>query len=630
MVEFVLKIGGEAGMGIMASGLILSKIFTRGGFNVIGYPEYPSLVRGGENTFQIRISDSEAHSPCINNHLVICLNKTSVDFLKDQIAQNGAMIYDGNTTKIESGELREDIKLFNVPLLKLATDNRGSVIMINTVALGASIAIIGYDIGMLEKVLAETFAKKGQETINQNIKIAHAGYRYILENYSAELNAFQYKISKKSDAMKMIITGNEALALGAAAGGLKFYSVYPMTPSSGIMHYLTQKELDFDILIKQTEDEIAAVLYAAGASYAGVRAATGTSGGGFSLMVEAIGMTAMTETPITVFLAQRTGPSTGMPTWTEQADLKFALNASQGEFPRVIVAPGDVSEAFIHSANALNIAEKYQIPVIVLSDKYLSETYFSCEKFNINEIKIERGRIISEDRGDRGDLPQLPLLTRYKRYLITKDGVSPRPIPGVKGGIHVASSYEHDETGYSTEHFGTRAALANKRMRKLDYIIKNEIELFVPKLYGMPNAEITLICWGSHKGIVLDAINLLAKDGIKANALHFIYVFPLNAKKLKKIFRAFNKTIMIENNRTAQFAGILKEYTGLKPNFKFLKYNARQFFAEEIVAEVKRLKEKNWKGKKEIHIMDDFEYDYFSTQQIFSTQQKIERNKASE
>lgn len=602
MVEFVWKIGGEAGMGIMAAGLTMCKVFTRGGLNVIGYPEYPSLIRGGENTFQIKISDSEVNCPSKNNHLVVCLNRVSVDFHKDQIYPNGAIVYDSSTTKIEQNEFAELMK-FDVPFSKLAADNGGDVIMRNTVALGASLAIIGYDISILENVLTETFAKKGPEIINQNLKIAKAGYDYIIQNYKSEIDKFEHKISKKGECKKMVITGNEAIALGAAVGGLKFYSVYPMTPSSSIMHYLAQKELDFDILVKQTEDEIAAILYVAGASYAGIRAATGTSGGGFSLMVETLGMAAMAETPVTVFLAQRTGPSTGMPTWTEQADLKFALNASQGEFPRVLIAPGDVDEAFTLSAKALNIAEKYQIPVIVLSDKYLSETYFSCEKFDTNKIKIERGKMITENMND------LPLMTRYKRYAITKDGVSPRPIPSVVGGIHVASSYEHDETGYSTENFATRAMLMDKRMCKLESIIKNEIEM--PKLYGPENADVTLICWGSHKGIVLNGMELLKKQGINANVVHFIYLFPLNAKLLKKLFRKLKTTVIVENNRTSQFAGVLKEYVNFKPDFKLLKYDGRQFFAEEIANEVKKLKEMNWKGKKEIHVIDDFAYDFF-------------------
>lgn len=608
MVEFSWKIGGEAGMGIMAAGLTMSKVFTRGGLNVVGYPEYPSLIRGGENTFQIRVSAEQAHSPTKLNHLVVCLNKPTLDFHRNQICEKGAVIYDSDGTKIEEGELRSDVVKFAVPLLKLARDNGGDIVMRNTVALGASLAVMGYEISMLENVLAETFAKKGKEVIDQNVKIARAGYDYIKQNCNNELQSFQYKIHKKDGHKRMIIAGNEAIALGAAAAGLKFYSVYPMTPSSTIMHYLAQKEFDFDIVVKQTEDEIAAVLYAIGANYAGVRAATGTSGGGFSLMVEAMGMAGMAETPITIFLAQRTGPSTGMPTWTEQADLKFALNASQGEFPRVLIAPGDVTEAFEHTAKALNIADKYQLPVVVLTDKYLSESYFSCEKFDTSKIKIERGKIITENMKD------LPPMTRYRRYAITKDGISPRPIPGVVGGMHVASSYEHDEHGFSTEHFGTRVAMVNKRMRKLDQVVKHEFEM--PKLYGPEDAEITLVCWGSQKGIALDAMNSLAKEGIKANVLHFIYVFPLDEKKLKKLFRKFNKTILLENNRTAQFAGVLREYTGIRPDFKMLKYNARQFFAEEIADEVKKLKANGWKGKKEIHITEDFEYDYLQVAKV--------------
>ncbi len=595
-------------MGIMASGLTMCKVFTRGGLNIVGYPEYPSLIRGGENTFQIRISDSEIHSPSKNSHLVVCLNKPTVDFHKDQIEKDGAIIYDSSATKIEEGELRADIRKFDVPLLKLATDNGGDIIMRNTVALGASLAVMGYEISLLENVLAETFAKKGQQVIDQNVKIARAGYDYVMQNHKSAISSFPHKIAMKSSHKRMVITGNEALALGAAKGGLKFYSVYPMTPSSTIMHYLAQKELDFDVLVKQTEDEIAAILYAAGASYAGVRAATGTSGGGFSLMVETLGMAGMAETPVVVFLAQRTGPSTGMPTWTEQADLKFALNASQGEFPRVLIAPGDVEEAFFQSAKALNIAEKYQLPVIVLSDKYLSETYFSCEKFDTSKVKIERGKMITEDMKD------LAPMNRYKRYALTKDGVSQRPIPGVVGGMHVASSYEHDETGFSTENFVTRAAMVNKRMKKLDMILKNEVEM--PKLYGPEDAEVTLVCWGSHKGIALDAMNMLAKQGVKANVLHFVYMFPLDAKALKKLFKKFNKTIMVENNRTSQFAGVLREYTGLKPNFKFIKYDARQFFAEEISEAVKKLKDAGWKGKKEQHFIEDFAYDYLQATKV--------------
>ncbi|MFA5077231.1 MAG: 2-oxoacid:acceptor oxidoreductase subunit alpha [Candidatus Micrarchaeia archaeon] len=608
MAEFIWKIGGEAGMGIMASGLTMCKAFTRGGLSAVGYPEYPSLVRGGENTFQIRAGAEEIHAPLKKNHLVVCLNKPTADFHKDQIYENGAIIYDSSATKIDPGEFGADKTLLDVPLLKLATDNGGDVIMRNTVALGASIALMGYDISLLEHVLTETFAKKGQQVVDENVKIARAGYDYVAHNCKSQSESFKFKIKKKSDSKKMVITGNEAIALGAAAGGLKILSAYPMTPSSSIMHYLAQKELDFDVLIKQTEDEIAAVQYAVGANYAGVRAATATSGGGFSLMAETLGLSALSETPVTIFLAQRPGPSTCLPTWTEQADLKFALNASQGEFLRVILAPGDMHECFQCAAKALNLADKYQLPAILLSDKYLSETFFSCDKFEMGKVKIERGKMLT------GNLKPLPPNARYKRYLITKDGISPRPIPGVAGGEHVAGSYEHFENGYSAETFSVRAAMVDKRMRKLTSILKEDFEM--PKFYGPEDAELTLMCWGSHKGIALEAAKILSSEGIKANVLHFIFLFPLDAKNLKKLFRKLNRTVMVENNRTAQFAGILKEYVGFKPDFKLLKYDGRQFFPEEIASEVKRLKDKGWKGKKEIHVIDDLSYDYLQAGKV--------------
>ncbi|MDD5337225.1 MAG: 2-oxoacid:acceptor oxidoreductase subunit alpha [Candidatus ainarchaeum sp.] len=605
-MEFIWKIGGEAGMGIMASGLTMCKAFTRGGLSAVGYPEYPSLVRGGENTFQIRVGE-DVHAPLKKNHLVVCLNRPTVDFHREQVYENGAIIYDSSATKIEPGEFGADKALLDVPLLRLATDNGGDVIMRNTVALGASIAFMGYDISLLEQVLAETFARKGQQVVDQNVKIARAGHDYMLHNYKAQMESFKFKIRKKSDSRKMVISGNEAIALGAAAGGLKLFSAYPMTPSSSIMHYIAQKELDFDIIMKQTEDEIAAVQYAIGANFAGVRAATATSGGGFSLMAESLGLSALSETPVTIFLAQRPGPSTCLPTWTEQADLKFALNASQGEFLRIVLAPGDMHECFHYAARALNLADKYQLPVILLSDKYLSETFFSCAKFDMG-VKIERGKMITKD------MKPLPLNARYKRYLITKDGISPRPIPGVIGGEHVSGSYEHFENGYSAETFSVRAAMVDKRMRKINSILKEDFEM--PKLYGAEDAELTLICWGSHKGIALEAAKILNSEGMKVNVLHFVFLFPLDAKNLKKLFRKLNRTVMVENNRTSQLAGVLKEYAGFRPDFKLLKYDGRQFFPEEIASEVKKLKEKNWKGKKEIHVIDNLPYDYLQAGKV--------------
>ncbi len=591
MKELVWKIGGDAGMGIMASGRTMTKVFSRKGYYVIGYPEYPSLVRGGENTFQIRISTKPINSPVKKIDLLVCLDRKTFDFNKNYLNENAVIIYDKDTMEINEKET--NAKLIHVPLSKIAQKN-GHILMRNTVAIGASLALMNYDFEILKDVLKETFAGKKEEVIKGNINAAKEGYDSINEKV--------FELDKPEDNEHYIITGNEAFGLGAVAGGMKFYSAYPMTPASTILHYLAKKERDFDIIVKQAEDEIAAINMAIGANFAGVRAATGTSGGGFALMVEALGMAGIAETPLVIFEVQRTGPSTGMPTWTGQGDLKFVLSASQGDFPRVILAPGDMEEAFYLTAEAFNIAEKYQLPVFVMSDKYLAETQFTTKRFDPNKIKIDRGKLILKD------MEPLPPLKRFERYKITEDGISPFPVPGVRGGEHVSSSYEHDEHGFSTENFIRRKAQVDKRARKLQTFIK---EMPMPVFYDN-GSDITLITWGSQKGIVLDAINMMDK---KPNLLHFNIVFPLNKEKLKEMFKGFKHTVIIENNSTGHFAGILKEYADIDVDVKVLKYDGRQFFPEEIVEVIKRLKNNNFE-EKEIRLVDDEKYDYLQAKKV--------------
>jgi 2-oxoglutarate/2-oxoacid ferredoxin oxidoreductase subunit alpha len=609
-MDFCWKIGGEAGMGIMASGLSMCKAMMRLGFNVVGYPEYPSLVRGGENTFQVRISETGADSPLRKSNLCVFLNTPTAEFHKGQLNDGGAAIFDSSSTKAAESDFPACV-LFDVPLSKIASDNGGDEIMRNTVALGASLAVMGMDTAALEEVMREAFAKKGEQVISQNIKILRAGHDYVISSCKAQLKKCTFKVSapKAKGAKRMLISGNEAIALGAAAGGLKLFSVYPMTPSSTIMHYLAQKELDFGVVIKQTEDEIAAVQYAVGAEYAGVRAATGTSGGGFSLMAETLGLSGISETPVTIFLAQRPGPSTCLPTWTEQADLKFVLNASQGEFLRAIVAPGDMAEEFEWGWKTLNIAEKYQLPAILLTDKYLSESFFSTGRFDLSKVKIERGKII------RDALPALAPQARYKRYLLTVDGVSPRPIPGTENGEHVAGSYEHDETGYSTETFPTRKAMVDKRMSKIKGILKSEFAM--PKIYGDKTADITLVCWGSQKGPAIEAAKMLKAEGVNANVLHFVFLFPLDTEKISALFSTLKKTVMVENNATGQFAGVLREYAGVGTDHVVLKYDGRQFFPEDIVQEVLKLKKGGWK-EKTVRFAETFSLDYLQAKKVES------------
>lgn len=598
-MEFIWKIGGQAGDGSMVTGRTLGKSFTRGGLNVIGYPEYPSLIRGGHNTYQVRVSDQEIYSPTQKSDLVVALNSDAVLFHKDKILENGGLIYD-DSIDISKFEIRSDIKKYQVPFTKIIGELKALPQMKNTVALGATLALINYPFEKLESVIRDEFLRKGEEVVKQNVTVARAGFDHIKNNFKSE--EFQKKVKPASGKRKMLIGGNEAAGLGSIKAGLKLFASYPMTPASTLMHFIAEKELEYGIVMKHTEDEIAAMNYAIAAGFAGVRPMCSTSGGGFSLKVEALGLAAESESPVVVYLGQRVGPSTGMPTWTEQGDLKFAVNASQGDFLRVVLAPGDVQESFELAAKAFNIAEKYQLPVIIMSDKFLGESHFSTDRFDESRIRIERGKIVK-------DLPKLKSLERFKRYAFTKDGVSPRSLPGEPNGMHVASSYEHDEYGFSSESFTNRAKMVQKRARKLKLLLE---DLDPPKIFGERDAEVTLICWGSQKLPVLDSLKFLTMAGVKANAIHFSTVFPLDVKKLKSLLKMYKNTIMIENNSTGQFAGLLREYVGFVPRFKMLKYDGRQFFAEQIAEQVILLKKNKWKGKKEIHVIEEEDYEYYN------------------
>jgi len=598
MVNFVCKIGAKAGEGVMVTGRMMCKIFSRGGFYVVGYPEYPSLIRGGHNTFQVHVGDSNIYCQRDSNDLVIAFNKAAIFFHKDFISENGAIIYD-EKIDLKDQEIRKDIKLYPIPLQKILEDLNAPLKMKNTILVGATLALIEYPFEKLEGVLKDEFSRKGEEIVKKNIEVAKSGYNYMSKNF--DISGFRVTLKPVSDKRRMMLTGNEAIALGSLKGGLKFYSAYPMTPATSVLHYLAAKEREADIVIKHTEDEISAINYAVGAAFAGTRAMTGTSGGGFALMTETLGMAALAETPLVVFLSQRVGPSTGMPTWSEQADLKFALNASQGDFMRVVLAPGDIEESFYLSADALNIAEKYQLPVLILNDKFLAESSFAVSRFDESGMGIDRGKIAENP-------PKLKKMQRFKRYKVTKDGVSPRTFPGQPNGMHVATSYVHDETGFSSEGFQNRVDMVAKRNKKLKNLLK---DLPGPKFYGPENADITLVAWGSQKLPALASLEVLEKEGIKANLLHFSYLFPLDQKKVKQAFKRCRKTLMLENNSTGQFAGILREYTGVKPNFMFLRFDGRPFFVGNIVDHVKKLKEKGYKGLKMAVFRETVNHEYY-------------------
>src|SRR3989338_10258831 len=361
------KIGGEAGFGIMVSGTTFSRSLARAGLYLVETSEYPSLIRGGHNTVAVTFSEKPVYAPYKPVDILVALNKETVIFHKDELAPGASVLYDGTSYDISQENLRPDAVFFSIPFGKLIKESGGEMIMRNTVALGASIAVLGLPFEHLAHILTAQFTKKGQKVVDFNITVAKSGYDYIVVNYKEKITPM--KIEKK-EKEQMVITGAEASGLGAIAAGIKFFAAYPMTPINALLSYMAAVQVKGNFIYKQPEDEIAAINMAIGASFSGARSLVANSGGGFSLMVEGTSLAGMLEQPVVIIFGQRPGPATGLPTWTTQSDLHFVLNAGQGEFPRLVLAPGDIEEAFELTAEAFNLADKYQTPCFVLVDKY--------------------------------------------------------------------------------------------------------------------------------------------------------------------------------------------------------------------------------------------------------------------
>jgi len=568
---FNFRIAGEAGYGIVSAGLAFAKIALRSGYFVFDYSEYPSLIRGGHNVYSARVSKEQVHSPYLPIDFLIALNQEAIDFHKDQLSPRAVILL--NSDKVSPPALKKGIKLLSAPLIKLALDSHGSEVMMNNVALGITAFLLKADFSILEAAIKEAFAWANSDIVDLNIKVAKKGFDFAKDNLGSGEIPFNLKKLETKD--RLLLNGNDAFCLGAIKAGCKFFAAYPMTPINSIITYFASKAKELGIVYFQPEDEIAAINSALGAAVCGLRSMTASSGGGFSLMVEALGMAGMTETPLVIIDGQRPGPSSGMPTWTGQGDLRFVLTASQDDFPRVILAPGDVEECFWLMVDAFNLAEKYQLPVIVLTDKYLAESRQAIELIDETKVKIDRGQRISLK-----DCSQ-----DYKRYGFAKDGVSPRAFIGQTKEPFFTTSYEHDEFGFASEDAENRKTMMRKRMKKLETLEK---EMPKPVVYGSKKAKIGLISWGSNKGIILEAQKILQAQGVETDFLHLNFLNPFPAKPVAEFCRD-RQTLLIEQNISGQLGGLIREKTGLRIENQFLKYDGRPFFPEEIAEKVKQI-----------------------------------------
>jgi 2-oxoglutarate/2-oxoacid ferredoxin oxidoreductase subunit alpha len=442
--------------------------------------------------------------------------------------------------------------------------------MANTVALGAALSAVSYDLNVLNAVLVDRFGKG--EVADKNIAAARAGYDYVRSERKGSFG----RIGPLSEARSMLLTGNEAMSLGAIAAGCKFMAAYPMTPASSIMEYMAAKSEDFDLVMVHAEDEIAAINMAIGAAYAGVRSMTATSGSGLCLMVEGIGLSGITETPIVIIDGQRAGPAVGLPTRTEQGDLQFVLHAHHGDFPRAVLAPATVEDAFWAMVKGFNWAEKYQLPVIILTDQHLASSYCTVDWLDLSKVTIDRGMLLSGKK----DVPQ-----DYMRHKVTASGISPRAFPGLGKALVVTDCDEHDEEGHLTEDAGERTAQVQKRLRKLHPLKK---EIGIPQKYGSRGAETTLIGWGSTYGAIHEAVDLLRKEGASVNMLHLNELWPFPAQAVADAISSVLNSYVIENNATGQLARLIKAETGYDVSGRILKFDGRPFTPSYIAEAVRK------------------------------------------
>ncbi len=565
MTSVCIRVAGANGDGVESSGAMLIKVASRDGLHVFAYRGFQSIIRGGHVWNQVRIGDEKLYSHGEGIDVLIALNQDAIKNQKSHLNKGAAVIYDPD--KVDAKELEGKYRLVGIPLLDIAVKVSGDPIMRNVVAIGAALKIVGIDLEVFNDVIKSMFTRKGEKIVDENVKSAEMGY-----NHAEAEKLFDLKGDGRS---RYTMDGNTALSIGAYASDCKFYAAYPMTPASGILHWFAAHE-NKGVLFKQTEDELAAINMAIGASNAGVRSMCGTSGGGFALMTEALGFAGMIEAPLVVVESQRTGPSTGLPTKTEQGDILFVMHASQGEYPKIVVAPRSVEESFKIAVDAFNLADRYQCPVIIVMDLYISEHIESVDGFPLDSVKIDRGKITAK-QGDG----------KFKRYEFTADGVSPRAFPGTPGTEFVAPSDEHDEYGNLVsdafsgidEYVEIRRKMQEKRMKKIETMLERE-SVFAPEVEN-PNAEHFLVTFGSTTGPAKEAVEILNGNGGKFGLISFSYLMPMDKGKAKKILEG-KKLIDVECNYTGQLAYVIMANTGIDIEKKILKYDGEPFTGEEI------------------------------------------------
>jgi 2-oxoglutarate/2-oxoacid ferredoxin oxidoreductase subunit alpha len=591
-MDLAIGIGGAAGQGIATPGDILARIFVRRGLHLNTYNAYQSIVRGGHIFLTLRASERPIQTTGDKLDLLITLNQDTMDRHLHLMRQGSVVLY--NADKIEPGLAAEGVQLCPFSVKDLAPKVKGDLVQ-NTIALAAALKLIGIDFGILEDILTLQFQRKGQAAVDENVGVARAGYDYAAAHYQS----FGFTLPESSRPLAFV-DGNSALAMGGAAAGVRFYCAYPMSPSTGVLHWMARHARQLGIMVRQVEDELGVINMAIGAAHTGARAMCATSGGGFALMTEALGAASMMEIPLVCIDVQRAGPATGVPTKTEQGDLWQALGAGQGDYPRIIVAPTTIPDCFQTVPELFNLVDRFQCPGIILSDLLISEGRSSIDPDELEfDVPIDRGDVI----GLNGHTPQA--LDGYKRYEFTDSGISPRAVPGTPGFVHVVASDEHDEEGglisdeFTNPH--KRQAMHEKRMHKMSGVLAH---IQPPALFGPADADVTLLGWGSTEGVIREAIEkLAAEEHIVANNLQIKWLVPLHVDAIMAQLSRSKRVIIVENNYSGQFARYLRSETSFVPEGHIRKYDGEPFMPHHIVDGVKAVLSKTTTQYVPVHEM---------------------------
>jgi 2-oxoglutarate ferredoxin oxidoreductase subunit alpha len=570
------KIGGQQGEGVESTDRIFSTALNRLGYYLYGYRHFSSRIKGGHTNNKIRISTYPIRAISDDLDILVAFDQETIDLNARELRSGGVIVADAKfSPTVPEGV---DAQLFAVPITAIA-EELGTSLMKNMVASGASWALLGLPLEVFSKAVEEEFGRKGPAIVEKNIEAVRRGAEFILEQAGGPLEAF--RLEPADGVQKLFMIGNEAMGLGAIAAGCRLMSAYPITPASEIMEYLIKKLPKFGGTVVQTEDEIAAVTMAIGANYGGVRTMTASAGPGLSLMMEAIGLSGMTETPLVIVDTQRGGPSTGLPTKQEQSDINALIYGTHGEIPKLIIAPSTIEECFYDMIEAFNKAEEYQIPVIVATDLQLSLGKQSCEMLDFDSIKINRGKLVE------GELPPLEENRMFKRYAFTEDGISPRSLPGMKNGIHHVTGVEHDEEGRPSENAANRRKMMDKRLNKIANLrITNAIKVHADD----PDADAVIVSMGSTGGTIQEARKKLENEGIKINHITVRQLYPFPSEMLQPHLEKVRKIIVLENNATGQLANLIKQNIGYHDKISnVLKYDGTPFLPSEVYKACKEL-----------------------------------------